>query len=177
MFVLVDHFYNFQRNTTSLIGAGFDFATYFASAVLWVTFLKFIWFERGKLEEIINVTSTSTTNLEGYRYKLFQFVSVTMSIWYAYFNFEVVILTIKRYEEMTHKLPPYVKMAKIFTTWLSSGSWVTMAIQTHILLFYYVIHGLIFALSCSMIAKGWEFEKQLTSIGSKNIEKVNAFKK
>lgn len=169
IFTLTDHFLNFHKLSGSLVSACFDIVNNIASAILWLYFMKFIWFQKEKIQDIINVTIS--TSLKIFHMKIIKFIVISMGLSYAYFNFDAANLINKRSME-TEDLPLYYELFKFFSFCWPPGYWILMLVQTHVLSFYFVNHGLIFVLSCTMLAKAWEFKQQIYSLGTENIDKV-----
>lgn len=166
--VLTDHFLNFKKLTGSFVSAGFIFVNVSASAVVWLLFMKLVWFHRSFFENLVNFTADHCRNCQ--HKKAMKFCIIGMGIIYTYFNIELVGVIIKR-SEKTDDLPINCFIFKLFSFW-PLAKWILMVVQAHVLQFYFVKHGLFLALSCHVLLMAWDFEKDLSYFEAHNVEMV-----
>lgn len=170
IFTLADHFLNFTKLSGSYVSACFDIINTTASALLWICFMKLIWFGRNKMQDIINLTNSN--NITSFYINGIKFVVISIGLIYVYFNFEAASHISKRSIE-TEDLPLYYDLYKFFNCCWPPGSWILMCTQAHVLLFYFVNHGFTFVLSCTMLFKAWEFKKEIYFNGTDHIYQAN----
>ncbi len=167
--VLTDHFLNFKKITGSLVSAGFVFVNVSASTMVWLLYMKLVWFSRIFFENLVNFTADHWRDSH---YKKAMTIGImAMGIGYTYFNIEFVGVIVKR-SEKTEDLPIYCFIFKQFS-FLPFAKWILMVVQTHVLQFYFVKHGLFLALSCHVLLMAWDFEKDLSYFEAHNVEMVS----
>lgn len=110
--MIADHFLNFKNLTGSSISACFIFVYTLAAALLWLLFMKLVWFDKDKLENVVNITIS--ISLKGFYMKTVKSFVVLGGIIFAYFNFELVNRTLERFHGKDY-IPLYFAIFKTFS--------------------------------------------------------------
>lgn len=157
-FVCIDHLKN--KITDSYISTSFDLVSNLATYISWINFMRIIWFKRNTIEKIVNFTVT--TNLKSSTFKAIKLILVSTVLVHTYFSIDVVAL-IKKRAIKTNEFPinVYNVILELFKSNVPCGDWFLMGMITYILSFYIISNALIFALSCTMLSKSWEFKSNL----------------
>ncbi len=155
------HKYNILSG--SVICAWFVFVYNCATAVLWILFIKIVWFDKHRLECIVN---TLTSNV--FKTKHLLMIATATAV--------MALSQINASYGFAYKIAKFAaKTNFIYTGHISlwtSQHWGLMIALLYVMEYYFIQECLIFTLHCSLLGKAWELRRQLKFIGAQNLEKV-----
>lgn len=176
IFSLIDHFQNFAYISGSPVSTLFRTATRFAITVACVLLVKLVWFlDRQKLETALN--STASMSMTQFYFKLSKFVLLIAFIINTFSNFNATLILFRTSDiirvNVTDNLTFYLRLINLFSR-STVSYWIWIAVQTHVLISYFIIQAFFFSLSCSMIGMTLDLKHALL-ISSRNTDLRKVF--
>lgn len=166
--ILSDHIHNFSGVSRSVISECFVLVCDLTAAVLWLSFIKIVWFDKHQLECILN--SLTSKMFKGKHSAIIKSILIGMAIVYSYHSYNFLYTDLKLLSE-TNEIHSNFRYTHKVIRWTSKNV-ILRITHMYVFLFYFIEDSFIFALNCSLLANAWNFRKELISIGIHNQEKV-----